>query len=177
MALGKDYQRQDCSLARALEIVGERWTLLVLRDCLFGVSRFSDLRGRLDIPRAVLADRLSALVEAGLLERRPYRPGRDEYLPTERAVALWPALYALREWGERFYPPEAGRRRFFSHVPCDTDIDPTGSCPSCGKIPSPAELETRPGPGADRTLRDDEVSLALYRPHRLLTPLPDRALS
>jgi DNA-binding HxlR family transcriptional regulator len=172
MALGKDYQRQDCSLARALEVVGERWTLLVLRDCLFGVTRFTDLRGRLDIPRAVLADRLSALVEAGLLERRPYRPGRDEYLPTERAVALWPALYALREWGERFYPPEGGRRRFFRHVPCETDVDPTGRCPRCGTIPSPAELETRPGPGADRTLRDDDVSLALYEPHRMLTPLP-----
>jgi len=172
MALGKDYQRQDCSLARALEVVGERWTLLVLRDCLFGVTRFTELRSRLDIPRAVLADRLSALVEAGLLERRPYRPGRDEYVPTEQAVALWPAIYALREWGERYYPPEAGRRRFFTHVPCDTDIDTTGRCPRCGENPLPAELETRPGPGADRTLRDDDVSLALYQPHRMLTPLP-----
>jgi DNA-binding HxlR family transcriptional regulator len=172
MALGKDYQRQDCSLARALEVVGERWTLLVLRDCLFGVTRFSDLRGRLDIPRAVLADRLSALVAEGLLERRPYRPGRDEYLPTEQALALWPAIYALREWGERHYPPPGGRRRYFRHVPCDTDIDTTGRCPACGELPMPGELETRPGPGADLTLRDDVVSRALYSPHRMLTPLP-----
>jgi DNA-binding HxlR family transcriptional regulator len=171
MSLGKDYQRQDCALARALEVVGERWTLLVLRDCLFGVTRFSDLRGRLDIPRAVLADRLSALVGAGLLERRPYRPGREEYVPTEQALALWPAIYALREWGERYYPAAGGRRRYFSHIPCGTDIDSTGRCTACGAIPSPAELETRPGPGADPTLRDDEVSRALYQPHRMLTPL------
>jgi len=171
MALGKDYQRQDCSLARALEVVGERWTLLVLRDCLFGVTRFSELRGRLDIPRAVLADRLAALVGAGLLERRPYRPGRDEYLPTEKALALWPAIYALREWGERFYSPPAGRRRFYRHVPCEADLDSLGRCPACGTAPSPAELETRPGPGADPTLRDDPVSQALYQPHRMLTPV------
>jgi DNA-binding HxlR family transcriptional regulator len=172
VALGKDYERQDCSLARALEVVGERWTLLVLRDCLFGVTRFSDLRARLDIPRAVLADRLGALVESGLLVRRPYRAGRDEYLPTDKALALWPAIQALREWGERYYPPPGGRRRFFRHVPCPTDLDETGRCPDCGTLPAPGELETRPGPGAEIGLRDDAVSRALRRPHRLLAPLP-----
>jgi DNA-binding HxlR family transcriptional regulator len=172
MALGKDYQRQDCSLSRALEVVGERWTLLILRDCLFGVRRFSDLRARLDIPRAVLTDRLNALVDGGLLTRQPYRHGRDEYLPTERALALWPAIYALREWGERYYAPAAGPRRLFSHAVCGTDIDALGRCPTCDVVPSPGELDTRPGPGADPTLRKDEVSVALHRPHRMLTPLP-----
>ncbi|HEY2202881.1 MAG TPA: helix-turn-helix domain-containing protein [Pseudonocardia sp.] len=172
MALGRLYEHQDCALARALEEVGERWTLLVLRDCLLGVRRFSELRDRLDIPRAMLASRLSALVEAGLLERRPYGAAREEYLPTDKAVALWPAIHALIEWGERFHPAPGGRRRLYRHVPCDRDVDRTGRCPRCDTVPAPGELETRPGPGADSNRREDRVSLALNEgPHRLLTPV------
>ena len=78
MPLGSDYAGQACSLARTLEIVGERWTLLILRDLFFGVRRFSDLQRHLDIPRAVLSGRIASLVEAGLVERRPYAAGRDE---------------------------------------------------------------------------------------------------
>src|SRR2546423_15667325 len=69
--LGKDYEGQDCSLARALEVVGERWTLLIVRDAFYGVRRFSDFAAHLDIPRAVLSDRLAGLVEDGLMQRRP----------------------------------------------------------------------------------------------------------
>ncbi|MBV8713141.1 MAG: helix-turn-helix transcriptional regulator, partial [Solirubrobacterales bacterium] len=69
--LGKDYEAQDCSLARALEVIGERWTLLILRDAFFGVRRFNDFHVHLDIPKAVLSDRLSGLVEDGILEREP----------------------------------------------------------------------------------------------------------
>jgi DNA-binding HxlR family transcriptional regulator len=170
MPLGSDYAGQDCSLARTLELVGERWTLLVLRDCLFGVRRFTDLRARLDIPRAVLATRLADLVEAGLLERREYRPGRHEYLVTAQGAALWPAVYALMQWGEQYRAPE-GRRRIFVHVSCDAEIDAGGRCPVCGALPGPAELEMRPGPALVHR-RDDPVSRALRGPHRLLTPVP-----
>jgi DNA-binding HxlR family transcriptional regulator len=76
--LPREYEAQSCPLARSLEIVGERWTLLILRDLFFGVRRFGELQARLDIPRAVLSARLATLVESGLVERRPYRPGRDE---------------------------------------------------------------------------------------------------
>jgi DNA-binding HxlR family transcriptional regulator len=174
MTLGKLYEQQDCGLARALEEVGERWTLLVLRDCLLGARRFSDLRDRLDIPRAMLASRLSALVDAGILERRPYAPSRYEYLPTEKGVALWPTIHALIEWGERFHPAPAGRRRMYRHVPCDRDVDVTGRCPECDTVPDPSEMETRPGPGSGQYVRrEDPVSVALNNgPHRLLTPLP-----
>src|ERR1700754_187431 len=183
MALGRDYRGQDCSLARTLEVVGERWTLLVLRDCLFGVRRFSDLRQRLDIPRAVLATRLATLVEEGLLLQRPYRSGRDEYLPTEQALALWPSIYALMQWGERYRGDEHGHRRLFRHVSCpaqsadpaDAQIEPDGRCPACGVRPGPGELEMRPGPGYDPTVGDDEVTRALRAPHRLLAPLPSPA--
>jgi DNA-binding HxlR family transcriptional regulator len=170
MPLGSDYAGQDCSLARTLELVGERWTLLVLRDCLFGVRRFTDLQARLDISRAVLATRLADLVEAGLLERREYRPGRQEYLVTAKGGALWPAVYALMQWGERYGAPE-GRRRTFVHISCDAEIDASGRCPVCAALPGPAELEMRPGPALAHR-RDDPVSRALRQPHRLLTPVP-----
>src|SRR5688572_16684286 len=105
MPLGTDYAGQTCTIARALEVVGERWTLLVVRDLFFGVRRFGDLQAHLDIPRAVLSARLTGLVEHGLAERRPYRPGRDEYVLTPRGEELWPAVHALARWGERHFAP------------------------------------------------------------------------
>ncbi len=169
MPLGTDYAGQDCSLARALEVVGERWTLLVLRDCLFGVRRFSDLLSHLDISRAVLAARLADLVDAGVLERREDRPGRPEYHVTPEGARLWPAVYALMRWGEQH--SGAGRRRMFFHTACATEIDDDGACPACGARPGPADLEIRPGPALAEH-RADPVSRALRAPHRLLTPLP-----
>jgi DNA-binding HxlR family transcriptional regulator len=168
MALGVDYAEQDCSLARALELVGERWTLLIVRDCFFGVRRFTDFQSHLSISRAVLTQRLAALVEAGLLVRTP-RGGREEYVMTERGTALWPALYALTRWGEA----QSGRgpRRIFTHVVCGTDLDPTGHCPTCRTAPAPADLLMRPGPGFSADARDNPVSQALRHPHRLLEPL------
>ena len=167
MPLGTDYWRQDCSLARALEVVGERWTPLILRDCFLGVRRFSDLQAHLDISKAVLSARLDALVADGLLERSA--GGHPEYTLTDEALGLWPALYALTQWGERRTTPGAPRR-IFRHVGCD-DLAPDGRCSGCGSTPAPGDLEIRPGPGADPTLRDDPVSVALREPHRLLTPL------
>src|ERR1700675_1097099 len=89
VALGKDYELQDCPVARALELVGERWTILVIRDCFLGVRRVSEFLVHLDIPRAVLTSRLDRLVAEGMLERREYRPGRSEYLLTDRGRSLW----------------------------------------------------------------------------------------
>ena len=170
MPLGTDYQRQDCSLARALEVVGERWTPLILRDCFLGVRRFSDLQAHLDISKAVLSTRLDALVVEGLLERSG--AGHPEYSLTEDALSLWPALFALTQWGDRRTTPGAPRR-LFRHVGCG-DLTSDGRCSVCGATPPPGDLEIRPGPGADLTLRDDPVSVALREPHRLLTPLPLR---
>lgn len=169
VTLGRDYERQNCSLARALEVVGERWTMLVLRDLFFGVRRFTDLQAHLDIPRAVLTDRLTRLVDEGVLTRTEYRRGRHEYALTPHGSALWPALFALSQWGDRHNAPD-GRRRIFSHVRCGADLAPSGQCPSCGELPPAKEIEIRPGPGV-RHDRDDPVSVALRSPHRLLTPL------
>ncbi|MBH1935255.1 helix-turn-helix transcriptional regulator [Streptomyces sp. AV19] len=172
MGSGRGYTDQDCSLARALEVIGERWTLLVLRDCFYGVRRFADFHAHLGVPRAVLTERLKTLTSLGVVERRPRPTGVEvDYLLTERGLDLWPAVHALAQWGERWTAPE-GARRVFAHAPCGTDLTPTGHCPSCGTAPSPADLTIRQGPGADPTLRDDRVSAALRRgPHRLLTDL------
>jgi DNA-binding HxlR family transcriptional regulator len=169
VTLGRDYERQDCSLARALEVVGERWTILVLRDCFFGVRRFTDLQAHLDIPRAVLTDRLGRLVESGVLTRTEYRRGRFEYTLTPHGRDLWPVLFALVRWGDRHDSPN-GLRRIFAHARCDRELAPTGQCPSCGEIPPAEDIELLPGPGMSRT-RTDAVSRALRAPKRLLTPL------
>jgi DNA-binding HxlR family transcriptional regulator len=168
--LRSDYTGQHCSLARSLEVVGERWTLLILRDLFFGVRRFNELQTHLDIPRAVLSARLATLVDHGLVERRPYRAGRDEFVLTDRGTELWPAVHALMRWGDRHLAGGAPRR-LFAHATCGTDLDATGACPACGVAPPPGEVETRPGPGAATGGRDDPVSRALREPHRMLTRL------
>lgn len=169
MALGTDYPKQDCSLARALEVIGERWTLLILRDSFFGVRRFTDFQDHLDISKAVLTQRLSTLVDAGLLVKSDANK-HGEYTPTDDAVALWPAMFALIKWGEQRWSPR-GPRRIFAHVICGTDVDATGLCATCRIVPPPGDLQVRPGPGADPSVRSDPVSVALRTPRRLLQPL------
>jgi DNA-binding HxlR family transcriptional regulator len=176
MPLGTDYAGQTCSLARTLEVVGERWTLLILRDLFFGVRRFTDLQRHLDIPRAVLSARLAALVEEGVVERRPYRAGRDEFVLTAEGEELWPAVHALMQWGERHHSP-GGPRRVFEHAECGGDLDDGGRCRACGLVPPARALVMRPGPGATPPRRDDAVTLALREPRRLMTELlPGRPL-
>ena len=170
MALPRDYDTQACALARSLEVVGERWTLLILRDLFFGVRRFSDIQGHLDVPRAVLSARLARLVETGVVERRPYGPGRDELLLTDNGRELWPIVHGLMQWGERHLVAD-GPVRLFAHAACGTDLSPHGGCPSCGIEPPPEDVETRPGPGVPSVIRRDPISRALRRPHRLLTPV------
>jgi DNA-binding HxlR family transcriptional regulator len=167
--LGKDYERQDCSLARALEVIGERWTLLIVRDAFYGVRRFSDFQVHLDVPKAVLADRLAGLVDDGILERipDPEHAGRYLYELTPAGRDLWPVLHALLVWGGRHRQPNS---RVFKHVSCGTTIDDAGVCPTCGVTPAPDELLTEPRRGRGRH-RDDPVTVALRRPHRLLEPV------
>lgn len=164
MALGKDYSGQDCTLARALEVVGERWTLLIVRDAFYGVRRFSDFLAHLDIPRAVLSARLSTLVGNGVLVKEG-----QEYALTEAGVSLWPIVHGLARWGEQNFG-ELGTCRLFVHGACGTRVDPDGTCPSCGGAPiRPGDLEIHPGPASG--LRDDPVSKVLREPHRMLTPI------
>jgi DNA-binding HxlR family transcriptional regulator len=167
--LGKDYEAQDCSLARALGVVGERWTLLIVRDAFHGVRRFNDFQAHLDIPRAVLSDRLGGLVDNGVLERRPDpdRAGAHIYELTDAGRDLWPALYALLIWGDRHRYPNS---RVYRHAACGTALDEAGRCEKCGLTPGADDIfsEVRRGRGR---LRSDPVAVALRRPRRLLEPL------
>ncbi|WP_406298807.1 helix-turn-helix transcriptional regulator [Embleya sp. NBC_00888] len=172
MALGKDYGQQDCALARTLELVGERWTLLIVRDAFYGVRRYSDFLAHLDIPRAVLSGRLQTLVEAGVLDKRRYQesPPRDEYVLTERGVDLWPIIRTMARWGEK-HVQNGVACRIFRHRGCGGTVDPNGVCAICAAMVTPGETEVAPGPGADLLHRDDAVTRAMRVPHRLLEPL------
>src|SRR3954467_7970500 len=98
------FREMHCSVAQCLEIVGEWWTMLIVRDAFLGVHRFDDFRERLGIARNVLAQRLSKLVEVGVLEKRAYQdhPPRYDYVLTDKGRDLWPVLTALRQWGDRY---------------------------------------------------------------------------
>ena len=167
--LGNDYDAQDCSLARALAVLGERWTLLIVRDAFHGVRRFNDFQAHLDIPRAVLAERLAGLVDSGILDRRPDpdRAGRPIYELTGAGRELWPVLYALVVWGDRHRYRNA---RTYKHAVCGTPLDARGGCPECGVTPAPKNILTVPRRGRGRS-RSDPVALALRKPHRLLEPI------
>src|SRR5437763_1110878 len=166
--LGKDYEGQDCSLARALETVGERWTLLIVRDAFYGVQRFSDFRAHLDIPKAVLSDRLAGLVEGGILERAPDpdHGGRHLYRLTEAGRDLWPAVHALVTWGGRHRGPTS---RVFLPAACQTELDGRGRCPACDVLPDPGDVISAPHRRTSR--RDDPVAVVLRSPRRLLEPM------
>jgi DNA-binding HxlR family transcriptional regulator len=170
MALPREYTSEDCPVARALEIVGERWTLLIVRDALYGVSRFSDFRDHLGIPRAVLTDRLNLLVENGILARVTAASGRDEYSLTAKGEGLWPAVWSLITWGNEHYVSEDGCRPF-THVGCGGTLAADGRCESCGTRPQPGELTLHPRAKTSPARKTDPVSQALSVPHRLLTPI------
>ena len=108
--LNHDYPGQTCSIAESLEVIGERWSLLIVRDVLNGNRRFGEIQGSLGVARNVLSARLQRLVAEGILERRPYQqsPERFEYFLTDKGLDLWPALIALLNWGARYSPTPGG---------------------------------------------------------------------
>lgn len=173
MALGTDYAKQDCSLARALEVIGERWSLLIVRDAFYGVRRFNDFLVHLDIPRAVLTARLAALTDAGVLRKVAYQqaPPRYDYVLTDAGIGLWPPLHALVRWGGE-HASQGPPSRTFHHAVCGTRLDMTGGCPACGLSQvAPVDVEMRTPAPDGRPRRDDPVAAAIAVPHRLLRPL------
>jgi DNA-binding HxlR family transcriptional regulator len=145
--LRRDYEGQICSIARALEVVGDRWTLLIVRDVALGRTRFDQLLESLGVASNVLTDRLSRLVAEGVLERVRYseRPERFEYRLTKKGVELRVVLLALMQWGDRHLsdkPPKIARRR--------SDRSPVSVrlVARDGSVVPPGDLEVVPGPGA-----------------------------
>jgi DNA-binding HxlR family transcriptional regulator len=167
MPLGTDYAGQDCAVARALEVVGERWTLLVVRDLFYGIRRYSDLQKHIGMPPATLTDRLSRLVEHGVVERIPGQGARDEYALTPKGESLWPVISGLAQWGnENYVVPE--RRMVYTHRTDGAPLTTQGACSQCGVIPPAGDVVIRkPQPAGTA----DPFAVALKEPHRLLEPL------
>lgn len=143
-----DPNESTSSIAAALDIVGDRWTILILRDAFRGIRRFDEIRRDLDIPRAVLADRLRRLVDSGVLVKRRYqeRPARYEYRLTPMGLELSPILVALMQWGDRWLT-DGGPPTLLVHEPCGTEVDLGFHCWSCNADFTPTEITSRPGPG------------------------------
>ncbi len=169
--LPHDYADEDCSLARSLEEIGQRWTLLIVRDAFYGVRRFSDFAEHLRLPRTVLSRRLRGLVTAGLMARVDGPGGHLEYVLTPKGLALWPAVRALIGWGDRFCSPNGVRRRYH-HILDNGIIDASGTCPACGTTVSVGDIVMKVGPGLDGSApNDDPISRELRMPHRFLEPV------
>ncbi|NUS43617.1 MAG: helix-turn-helix transcriptional regulator [Mycobacteriaceae bacterium] len=143
------FEEMDCSIAQALEAVGEWWTLLILRDALFGVTRFDQFTERLGIARNVLAQRLDHLVAHGILNKVAYQqhPVRYDYRLTDKGRDLWPVLIALRQWGDTWAAPN-GPRVQTVHRTCGQIITAEPTCSHCGEYLHSKDLRPVPGPGA-----------------------------
>lgn len=151
--LPRSYENQVCSVAGSLEVVGDRWTMLVVRESFLGTRRFDDFQRALGIPRTVLTSRLSRLVDDGILFRTPYQdhPKRFEYRLTEKGVELWPVIVALLKWGDRWVM-DGNAPMLLLHVGCGGSIDDRRECELCGAKVGPREVRAqRTGMGAAET--------------------------
>lgn len=145
---GHDEAEHDCSIQRTLDVIGDRWTLLILRDVFRGVRRFSRIHEDLGIAKNLLTDRLVALVDAGIVEKVPYqdRPVRHEYRLTDKGRALSPALLALMRWGDAWCRDEAAPTELV-HDECGTRLELQPWCTHCNEAVPPIRIRSRPGPG------------------------------
>ncbi|MEU3983358.1 helix-turn-helix domain-containing protein [Streptomyces sp. NPDC026672] len=146
------YSMENCSIARTLEILGEKWTFLVLRDAFRGVRRFEDFIARTGIPRQVLSNRLSTLTSRGILSKQSYRePGvrpRAEYVLTPKGQDVYPILVALRQWGDHYEADAAGAPLVMLHRDCGAEVSARLHCAGGHDVPSVHEVVHAPGPGA-----------------------------
>lgn len=140
---------QGDSVSRALALIGDHWTLMILREALFGVRRYGQLARNLGIPRPTLSVRLRSLVDSGLLERVRYArdPDRYDYRLTEAGRDLFGAAAMLMRWGDRYLAGPEGPPIVLRHDDCDAIADPTLVCDKCGKPVTPYNVTPEPGPG------------------------------
>jgi DNA-binding HxlR family transcriptional regulator len=147
--LRRDYPDQLCSIANSLEVIGERWSLLIVRDVFNGNRRFGEMQASLGVARNVLSARLQRLVEEDILERRRYQesPDRYEYFLTEKGLELWPTLIALLNWGDRYSPSPGGAPKIILHKVCGGHVSDRGVCEKCGETLHARDAIQVPGPG------------------------------
>lgn len=148
-----ELDRENCSLARAMAVVGDRWTLLVLREAFLRVRRFEEFQERLGIARRVLTERLTHLVDHGVLEKRVYQsaPVRYEYRLTEKGLGLYPVMLGLVHWGDAHYAGKKGPPLLHRHEACGHDFRSVVTCSECGEPVDPREVTPHAGPGVRRT--------------------------
>lgn len=146
----KSFSDMNCTIAQSLEVVGERWSLLVLRESFLGTRRFEDFRERLGIARNILTDRLERLVAGGILERRQYqeRPQRFEYRLTPKGLDLYEVILALKKWGDRWAAGEEGLPLLLRHNGCGEVFDVEATCPHCHERVDARSVTYELGPGA-----------------------------
>jgi DNA-binding HxlR family transcriptional regulator len=142
--------QEPCSVARSVAVIGDRWTLMILRDCFLGIRRFEDFERRLGISRSIIADRLKRLAEEGVLRREAYQEGpvRHEYRLTDKGLGLHPVVMAIVHWGDTHYAGEAGPPLLHRHRACGCDFTPVMTCSECGDPVGARDVEVRIGPGA-----------------------------
>ena len=143
---------QQCSVARASAVLGDRWTLLILSDVFLGVRRFDDFKERLGLSRTTLTQRLKLLEAHEVLRRHPYQdaPVRYEYRLTQKGRDLFPVLSTLLNWGDKYYSDGAGPPILRRHRPCGHDIQPQLHCPECGELIEPRDIEAHKRPEDER---------------------------
>ena len=140
-----EIDQQDCSVAQALSVVGDRWTMLILKEAFMRVRRYEDFLERTGAPRPVLAERLKSLVDDGVLEKRRYseRPDRFEYRLTEKGIDLWPVLISLLRWGDKWMTGKDGPPVEVRHKTCGHAIHPELACPECGDWLTATDMEAK----------------------------------
>jgi DNA-binding HxlR family transcriptional regulator len=145
----KSFSDMHCSVAQCLEVVGEWWSLLVVRDAFLGVTRFDDFQERLGISRNVLNQRLGRLVEQGVLVKVPYseHPPRFDYKLTEKGRDLWAVMTAMRQWGDRYAAPDGPPLQLI-HRNCGHVAEAVMTCSACGEAIGVRDVKAIAGPGA-----------------------------
>jgi DNA-binding HxlR family transcriptional regulator len=149
----KSFADMHCSVAQCLEVVGEWWSMLILRDAFLGVTRFDQFQERLGISRNVLNQRLATLVEAGVLGKVSYseHPPRHDYRLTDKGRDLWPVVTTMRQWGDKYAAPD-GPPLQLVHKGCGEISDAVLTCTTCGEPIGARDVRAVPGPGAVESL-------------------------
>jgi DNA-binding HxlR family transcriptional regulator len=150
--LWSELQDQPCSIARTLSVIGDRWTLMILRECFLKVRRYEDFQARLGIGRPILSERLQTLVDAFVLTKVTYQtnPVRQEYRLTEKGLDLFPVVMSIVHWGDVHMAGKKGRPLLHQHLTCGHVCDPLMVCAECGEELKAREVKILPGPGATR---------------------------
>jgi len=150
----REFPRDACSVASTLEVIGERWTMHVLREAFLGVRRFEDFRRNIGVARNILSDRLNTLVAEGILRRELYseHPPRSGYRLTRKGVDLYGILIELMNWGNRWAPNLDGPAVVLRHRKCGSVVMPALACPECGEPVHAWDLEALPGPAMTKRL-------------------------